>query len=82
MAIISPYGLTHALEQACPDLWSLSVECNGQTRIKSLFLLVLVRGGPAVLHSLSMVLVGAVGEVHAGNVHASVDHVHQVVDVA
>ena len=74
--------MSYPSQKTSPDLWSLGVQRDGQARVEALLVLVELGGLAAVVDGVAVVLVGAVGEVHAGNVHASVDHVHQVVDVA
>ena len=65
----------YPLQKASPYLRALGVECDGEARVEALVLLVLLRSLPAVVHRVAVVLVGAVAEVHPGDVHASIDHV-------
>ncbi len=72
--------LTYALEKPGADFWALGVKSNSHAWVESLLLLVLLGGLADVVDGVLVVLVAAVGEVHARHVHAGVDHVHQEVD--
>merc|ERR1719423_77292 len=66
-------------QEASPDLGSLGVESNSDGAGVAHLLRELLSGRSHVAHGLSVVLVGAVTEVHASNVHADLHHADKCV---
>ena len=69
--------MSYPSQKTSPDLRSLGVQRDGQARVKALLVLVELGGLAAVVDGVAVVLVGAVGEVHAGDVHAGLQHLEQ-----
>lgn len=64
------------LEEASSDLWALRVEHEGDWLVWSLG-----HGGSQVGDLLAVGLVVTVGEVETGNVHTSINHVDELLDL-
>lgn len=72
--------MTYPFEEASTDFGSLGVKCNSNWYTEAILFGEILLGLADVGDRLRVVLVRAVAEVHAGDVHACLDHLLQHLD--